>query len=231
MSTIEQHIEPAATSGHWYVLVDSDRQDIGHPERVPVPQAAAPPKTWGNAAPLALAAFAVTTFLLSMTNAGLVDKAVKPMVFAVALMFGGLIQVIAGLIVLRQGNTFGGVLFSGFGAFWLSVFAVTQFAVPSIPPAEVGHAFGLFLLGFGLFIAWMFAASFRTNLVVVTALGVLIPVVALLAIGNYWDIAWSIQAGGWLGLVAAALAAYLSFAEICEETYGRELPIGKLAKK
>ena len=230
MATIEQHIEPAAAAGHWYVLVDGDRQDIGHPQPVTVPQAVAP-ATWGNAAPLALAAFAVTTFMLSMINAGLVDDAARPMVYAVGPTFGGLIQVIAGLIVLRQGNTFGGVLFTGFGAFWLSVFAVVEFAVPVMPKAQVGHAFGLFLLGFGLFVAWMLAASFRTNLVVVAALADVIAVFALLGIGQYWDNAALRQAGGWLGLVAAALAAYLSMAEIWEAAYGRRLPVGRLAKK
>ena len=231
MPTVEKHIEPEATGGHWYVLVDGEREDLGHPEPAPVPSTAAPPAKWGNAAPLALAAFAVTTFMLSMINAGLVPETTKPMVYGVALMFGGLVQVIAGLMVLRQGNTFGGVLFTGFGAFWLSLFAVVQFFVADIPPAQVGHALGLFLFGFGIFVAWMFAASFRTNVVVVVALADLVAVFALLGIGQYWDNAGLREAGGWLGLVAAALAAYLSFAEMCEATYGHELPVGHLAKK
>lgn len=231
MSTIEQHIEPTASSGHWYVLVDGEKQDIGHPEPAPSAPPAAKAPAWGNAAPLALAAFAVTTFMLTMTVTGLVPEATAPVVYAVALVFGGLVQMIAGLIVLRQGNTFGGVLFTGFGAFWLSYFAIAQFLVAAIPPAEVGHALGLFLAGYGIFVAWMFAASFRTNVVVVAALADLVVVFALLGIGRYWDNAGLREAGGWLGLVAAALAAYLSFAEMCEATYGRELPIGHLAKK
>ena len=85
----------------------------------------APPRTettldWGNSAPLALLAFAVTTFMLSMVNADAIAKGVEPVVFGVALMFGGLTQLIAGIIQLRVGNTFAGVLFSGFGAFWCS---------------------------------------------------------------------------------------------------------------
>ncbi len=78
---------------------------------------------WGNSAPLALFAFAVTTFMLSMVNAGAINERVQPVVWGVALMFGGITQLIAGIIQLRVGNTFAGVLFSGFGAFWLSLFA------------------------------------------------------------------------------------------------------------
>ena len=216
MATIEQHIEPppplpAAGKG---------------------PPAAAAAATWGNAAPLALAAFAVTTFMLSMINAGLVPAATEPVVFGVAFMFGGLTQLIAGLVVLRTGNTFGGVLFAGFGAFWLSLFAIAQFFLKGVPVPEVGHALGLFLFAFGAFVAWMFAASFRTNVIVVVALADLVVTFYVLGVGDYVGNHGLAKAGGWLGLAAAALAAYLSFAEMCEATYGREiLPIGHLAKK
>jgi hypothetical protein len=214
MTTIEQHIEPPPP------LLAAGKNP---------PAAAA--ATWGNAAPLALAAFAVTTFMLSMINAGLVAKATEPVVFGVALMFGGVIQLIAGLIVLRGGNTFSGVLFSGFAAFWLSLFAIAQFFLKDIPPAQAGHALGLFVFAFGIFIVWMFAASFRTNVVVVAALADLVAAFAVLGFGLYAGNAGLVKAGGWLGLVAAALAAYLSCAEMCEATYGREIfPIGHLAK-
>ena len=199
------------------------------PAKKPPAAAAA---TWGNAVPLALAAFAVTTFMLSMINAGRVNKATEPVVFGVALMFGGVTQLVAGLIVLRQGNTFGGVLFSGFGSFWLSFFAVAEFFLKDIPKAETGHALGLFVFAFGIFIVWMFAASFRTNVVVVVALADLVVAFAVLGSGFYAGNEGLVKTGGWLGLAAAALAAYLSFAETCVATYGREIfPIGHLAKK
>lgn len=216
MTTIERPVPTTATTPG--------------PAKDPPPPAAA--ATWGNAAPLALAAFAVTTFMLSMINAGLVSKATEPVVFGVALMFGGATQLIAGMIVLRQGNTLGGVLFSGFGAFWLSLFAIAEFFLADIPKAETGHALGLFVFAFGLFVVWMFAASFRTNVVVVVALADLVVVFAVLGSGLYAGDDGLVKAGGWLGLVAAALAAYLSFAEMCVATYGREIfPIGHLAKK
>ena len=106
---------------------------------------AQPPATtldWGNSAPLALFAFAVTTFMLSMVNADAIAKGVEPAVFGVALMFGGLTQLIAGIIQLRVGNTFAGVLFSGFGAFWLSLFANVQWFLKDVPPAHAGAGIG-----------------------------------------------------------------------------------------
>ena len=118
------------------------------------------PIEWGNSAPLALAAFAVTTFMLSMINAGLISAEVQPAVFGVALMFGGLTQLLAGLIQLRTGRTFAGVLFSGFGAFWLSLFAIAQFFLSAIPADQHGHALGLFLYAFGFFVISMTLASF-----------------------------------------------------------------------
>ena len=204
-----------------------------HPSDVPAPQEAAPAGAvaWGNSAPLALAGFAVTTFMLSMVNAGLINVGVEPVVFAVALMFGGLAQLIAGVLQFRIGNTFGGVLFSTFGAFWLSLFAIAQFYLKGIPAAQTGNALGLFLLAFGIFTVWIGVASFRTNAVVVVALADLAATFFLLASGNFSGSADTIKAGGYLGLVAAFLAAYLSCAELCEASYHRSvLPVWPLAK-
>ena len=186
---------------------------------------------WGNSAPLALAAFAVTTFMLSMINAEFISAGVEPVVYAVALMFGGLTQLLAGLIQLRTGNTFAGVLFSGFGAFWLSLFALAEFFVKEIPADQVGHALGLFLYAFGLFVVSMTIASFRTNVIVVAALLVLVGAFFTLAAGHYGAHSDLIQIGGYLGLVAAALALYLSCAETCEASYGRSiLPVWPLKR-
>jgi len=80
-------------------------------------------------APLGLAAFALTTFVLSMFNAGLVSKAGEPVVLGLALGYGGLAQVLAGMWEFRTGNTFGAVAFTSFGAFWLSFWAFS----PSSP--------------------------------------------------------------------------------------------------
>ena len=213
MTSIDQHLEPGAA---W-------------------PAAAKGPvagQAWGNAAPLALAGFGVTTFMLSMINAGLVPAATTPVVFAVALMFGGLAQLIAGVILLRVGNTFSGVLFTGFGAFWLSLWAIAEFFLKAVPAAQAGHALGLFLYAFGIFAFMMFVASFRTSVVVVAALALLTATLFELGAANYASNAGLIKTGGWMGLVLAALALYLSVAEVCQASYGRDvLPVGPLAKK
>jgi len=186
---------------------------------------------WGNTAPLALAGFAVTTFMLSMVNAKFVNAGVEPVVFGVALMFGGIAQFIAGIIQFRIGNVFGGVLFSSFGAFWMSLFAIAQWFLKDVPAAQVGHALGLFLYAFGILAFVMLVASFRTNLVVVVALVVLTTAIFLLAAGDYGAHTTLTHWGGYLGLATAALAGYLCCAEVCEASYGRAiLPVWPLAK-
>lgn len=186
---------------------------------------------WGNSAPLALLAFAVTTFMLSMVNADAIAKGVEPVVFGVALMFGGLTQLLAGLIQLRTGNTFAGVLFAGFGAFWMSLFAIVQWFLADVPAAQVGHALGLFLYAFGIFVVVMLAASFRTNAVVVLALTILVFAFFFLAAGNYGGHTTLIHWGGYTGLAAAACAFYLALAELCESSYGKSvLSVWPLAK-
>ena len=199
--------------------------------------AGSPPTTagamgWGNSAPLALAGFATTTFVLSMINANIVPVATTPVVFGVAFMFGGLAQLIAGIICFRNGNVFGGVLFGGFGAFWLAYyFTVTSF-LKLVPLLQVGHAVGLFLYGFGIFATIMFLASFRTNVFVVVALAALSVTLFLLGAGYYDASTGAIKAGGWLGIALAGLAFYVCLAELFEASYGRSiLPLFSLAKK
>ncbi len=197
-------------------------------------QAAVQPVTtspeWGNSAPLALMAFAVTTFMLSMVNANAVKAGVVPVVFGVALMFGGIAQLIAGLIQLRVGKTFTGVLFSGFGAFWMSLFAYVLWFAKDVPAAQAGQALGLMLYAFGIFAAIMVLVSFRTNVVVVVALVVLTITLFLLGAGNYGAHTTLIHWGGYLGIAVAGLAFYLAASELCEATYERTiLPVWPLS--
>jgi uncharacterized protein len=201
---------------------------VARPEPSPV---ATTVMGWGNSAPLALAAFAVPTFMLSAINVGWVNIGVEPMIFAVAFMAGGIVQLIAGIIQLRTGNTLAGVLFSMYGSLWLSLFAFAEFFVKDVPPAQVGHALGLLLFAFGAFTLWVFVASFRSNAVIVAALAVLAATLFVLGAGQYAANTALVHAGGYLGFAAGALAAYLSCAELCEAAYHRVvLPIWPLAK-
>ena len=205
--------------------------DVAQPIAQPAAEPAVPASGWGNAAPLGLAGFAVTTFMLSMINAKLINIGVEPVVFGVALMFGGIAQLIAGTIQFRNGSTFTGVLFTAFGAFWLSLYAIAEFFLKDVPVAQVGHALGLFLYAFGIFAAWLWLASFRTNVGVVVSLGLLAATLFVLGAGNYSGNSLTIEWGGYMGLVVAFLAAYLSCAELCEASYKRSvLPIWPLAK-
>lgn len=168
--------------------------------------------------------------MLSMVNADAIAKGVEPVVFGVALMCGGLTALIAGVIQFRTGKAFSGVLFCGFAAFWLSLFAIAQWFLKDVPPAQVGHALGLFLYAFGIFLAIMFAASFRTNVVVILTLALIGIAVFMLGAGNYGAHATLIHWGGYLGLAASACIFYLALAELCEISYGRTVfPIWPLA--
>jgi succinate-acetate transporter protein len=202
------------------------------PAPVPPSAEASPPAAatgWGNSGPLALAAFAVPTFMLSAVNVGMFHTAVEPVIFAVAFMAGGLVQLIAGIIQLRTGNTIAGVLFSMYGSLWLALFAYAQFFAAEVPAAERGHPQGLMLFAYGIFTLWIFAASFRTNLVVVTALVFLAATLFVLGTGQYAGDTALIKAGGYLGFIAGVEAAYLSCAELCQAAYKRwVLPIWPL---
>jgi len=112
--------------------------------------------------PLGLAGFAGTTFYLSAVNAGLLPKSVEAGVFGLAIFYGGIAQLLAGMWEFVKGNTFGAVAFSSFGAFWLSFwYLVTH--LPKAPASDIGHAVGTYLLIWTIFTAYMFVASMRTS--------------------------------------------------------------------
>jgi succinate-acetate transporter protein len=184
---------------------------------------AAPKPSIANPGPLGLAAFALTTFLLSMVNANLVNKGVEPIVFGVALAFGGLAQLLAGMWEYRAGNTFGATAFTAYGAFWLSFWALVQFYVKSIPAAQVGNAIGLYLIAWGLFTGLMYVASFKTTRAVNLVFMSLLATFLLLGIGNAGGNVDIVHLGGYVGLITAAVAGYTSLAEVTNETFGRTI--------
>jgi succinate-acetate transporter protein len=180
--------------------------------------------------PLGLAAFALTTFVLSMFNADLVSKGGEPVVLGLALAYGGLAQLLAGMWEFRTGNTFGAVAFTSYGAFWLSFWALNQFFAKDIAPADLGHAVGLYLIAWAIFTSYMFIASLRTTAAIATVFLLLAVTFLLLGIGNSGAHANIVKAGGWVGLATAVAAWYASFAAVTNSTFGRTvLPVRPLS--
>jgi uncharacterized protein len=181
--------------------------------------------------PLGLAAFALTTFVLSMFNAGLVSSAGEPVVLGLALGYGGIAQILAGMWEFRTGNTFGAVAFTSFGAFWLSFWAFVTFFAGDIPAAHVGASVGLYLIAWGIFTTYMFVASLRTTAAVAVVFFLLAITFFLLGIGNSSETEGVIEAGGWFGLATAVAAWYASFAAVTNSTFGRTvLPVRSLRR-
>jgi succinate-acetate transporter protein len=198
----------------------SREADIG-----PAPVSAAVGWTPANPGPLGLAAFAATTFILSMLNTTLVNEAGGiGGVLAVALAYGGIAQLLAGMWEFRTGNTFGAVAFSSYGAFWISVFVLVK-----IGPPVTHSGFALYLYAWTIFTLLMLVASLRTNGVLVVVFLLLTITFLLLAIGNAslqgtQDVTnGTIKLGGWFGLATAAGAWYGALAGVANSTFGRDL--------
>jgi succinate-acetate transporter protein len=195
-------------------------------ESPPAPSAAV---IIGNPAPLGLYAFAVTTFLLSMVNGNLVSPTAAPMVYGVALMVGGVVQLLAGMWCYRAGNMFSATLHSLYGGFWLSFWALVHFYAKGIPAIHLGNAIGLYLIGWALMTVLFWVATFKTNLAVNGTLFLLTVTFLLLGIGNSGTHLTIIHWGGYVGLATAAGAAYVGLAEVLAEMYGRPiLPVRPL---
>ncbi len=204
------------------------RADERRFERTGEPAAAAQrvqfvPTPIADPGPLGLAGFAMTTFVLSMFNAKLMGSGGEPIVLALALTYGGLAQLLAGMWEFRTGNTFGAVAFTSFGAFWLSYWAFVQFYATKVPAADAGHAVGLYLIAWGIFTTYMWVASFRTTAAVNLVFLLLAITFFVLGIGDAVGNDTISKLGGWLGLATAVAAWYASFAGVTNFTFGREL--------
>jgi uncharacterized protein len=184
-----------------------------------------------NPAPLGLAAFALTTFVLSMINSGLVSSGAEPVVFGLALAYGGLAQVLAGMWEFKTGNTFGATAFTSYGAFWLSFWAYVQFFAADVAEKDAGHAVGLYLIAWGIFTAYMFVASLRTTAAVAVVFLLLTVTFIVLGIGDAGGHENITKIGGWIGLATALAAWYASFAQVVNSTFGRDvMPLRSLAR-
>jgi uncharacterized protein len=172
-------------------------------------------------APLGLGAFALTTFLLSLANAGIMPAEAEPIVFGVALAYGGIAQILAGMWEFRKSNVFGATVFTSYGAFWLSFWAYVTFYAPAVPAELHGTAAGWFLLSWGIFTVLMLVAALRTTAVLALLFAVVAVVFFLLGLGALTASPVLTVTGGFLGIIAAGLAWYLCLAGIAASTFGR----------
>ncbi|MHB1062949.1 MAG: acetate uptake transporter [Georgenia sp.] len=178
---------------------------------------------------LGLGAFALTTFVLSVVNAGIVPATVEPTVFGLALAYGGLAQLTAGMWEFAKGNTFGATAFSSFGAFWISFWWLTGHTDLSGAGEDAAKGVGLYLLAWGIFTLYMTVAALRTNVAVLVVFVLLTITFFLLAIGEFSGSAGLGKAGGYVGILTAIVAWYASFAVVTAFTFKKQiLPIGPL---
>ncbi|MDD4237460.1 MAG: acetate uptake transporter [Desulfotomaculaceae bacterium] len=179
--------------------------------------------------PLGLACFALTTFCLSMVNAGLVVKESVAVVIACALVYGGATQILAGMWEYKKNNTFGATAFSSYGAFWISFGVFELFGAQKILVVP-SQGVWLFLLAWTIFTFYMWIGSFGTNKALVVTFTLLLLAFILLTIGAAGS-ASAHTMGGYVGILTAIVAWYTSAAGVINNTYGRVvLPVGPCKK-
>lgn len=182
-----------------------------------------------NPAPLGLSAFALTTFVLSSANAGWISAG--NVVLGLALFYGGLCQLIAGVQEFRAGNTFGATAFCSYGGFWLAfgVILTPAFGIASAYPksADLHTALGFFLLGWAIFTGLMFLGTLRSNMALIAVFGLLFLTFLALAIGELGGGSSFGTIGGYLGILTALAAWYTALAGILASSKSVfTLPIG-----
>jgi len=186
-------------------------------------EAAAP--AVANPAPLGLSAFALTTFVLSSANAGWFTA--SGIVLGLALFYGGLVQLLAGMWEFRSGNTFGATAFCSYGGFWLALGFVLlpMFTSPSGKPGQsivdllgtgAGPALGFFLLGWTIFTFLMFLGTFRSTGALIAVFFFLFLTFAALTIGAFSGGSTWNTIGGWLGVITALVAWYTAVAAVLD---------------
>ncbi len=172
---------------------------------------------------LGLGAFALTTFVLSLANSGIVPAA-GAAVLGIALFYGGIAQVAAGMWEFAKGNTFGATAFTSYGAFWLAFWWLLT--NPAVAKEAGSTGVGSFLLAWTIFTAYMAIAAVKTNGAILAVFVALTLTFVALTVGAYSGVAGITQLGGFLGLITALLAWYGSFAVVLNTTWKRSvLPV------
>ena len=188
-------------------------------------QRPAPGSHIADPAPLGLAAFALTTFVLMVFDSNIVHTANTPVMFGLALAYGGIAQLVAGLWEFAKGNTFGATAFCSFGGFWLSYWYLTGHTDLT---GTDNKGVGVYLLAWAIFTAYMAVAASQTNLAVLAVFVLLALTFLLLSISAFDNnsTGW-LHFAGYVGLLTALAAWYASFAGVTAFTFKRQvLPVG-----
>lgn len=178
-----------------------------------------------NPAPLGLMGFGMTTVLLNIHNAGFFP--ISAMILAMGIFYGGIAQVIAGIMEFKKGNTFGTTAFTSYGFFWLTL--VGLIVMPKLGWAEpTPHAYmGCYLVMWGLFTFFLFLGTLKGNFCIKFIFGSLTVLFFLLAIRDFTGSALIGTIAGYEGIACGLSAIYLAMAEVLNEVYDRVvLPIG-----
>jgi succinate-acetate transporter protein len=182
---------------------------------------------FANPATLGLMAFGMTTVLLNLHNSGLFP--IGSMILSMGLFFGGIAQVIAGIMEYRNNNMFGLTAFTSYGLFWLTL--VSLLLLPELGLAKPASktAMAAYLLIWGMFTGLMTVSASRLNKALLSVFVTLTILFALLAIGQYNPLVHKIA--GYEGLLCGFTAIYTGFADITNEVYGRTVvPIWPIKK-
>ncbi len=179
-----------------------------------------------NPAPLGLLAFGMTTVLLNLHNAGIYG--LGSMIMAMGIFYGGLAQVIAGIMEWKKGNTFGTVAFTSYGFFWLSLVGI--WVLPTLvgaKPASEGALIAYFIM-WGIFTTGMFFGTLKGDFAHKFIFGSLAVLFFLLAARDITGSAFIATVTGIEGIVCGASAIYTAFALILNSYYGKTvMPLGK----
>ena len=180
-----------------------------------------------NPAPLGLMGFGMTTVLLNIHNAGFFPE-ISPMVLAMGLFYGGIGQVIAGILEYKKGNTFGLTAFTSYGLFWLTLVGLVL--MPKIIPGLEGTPtkfMGCYLLIWGIFTMFMFIGTLKANRALQVIFSSLTVLFFLLAAKDFSGNHQIGTIAGYEGIFCGASAIYLAMAEVINEKFAKTvLPVG-----
>lgn len=179
--------------------------------------------------PLGLAAFALTTFLLSAKNAGLMGSASGDAWLGYAFAYGGLCQLLAGMWEFKNKNVFGSTAFSTYGGFWIGLGLWALLVAPKDSVSQVNHDLGWILLAFAIFNTYMLILSLGVNVAVFGVFLTLEITEIVLFIGGFAGSTSLTKVGGIIGIITAVVAWYTSAAGVSAGIPGGKikLPVGR----